>query len=185
MDLTKDKETALKVKKFLTFVLKHKPFFYKVRIDSEGFADIHYLTVCIKKKLGIDVTKEDIVNIVKRYSGGIFKLNAGEDRIAARSGHTFVFNGNIPDGFEPVTVLPGVLYCTMDKDDFYSSMNSDSIPLSNKKIMLVAHKQNPNLGQICLEVNTQKVLKKSEFYYNKQDTYFTKFITRESVTLHV
>ena len=185
MDLTKDKETALKVKKFLTFVLKHKPFFYKVRVDSEGFADIHYLTVCIKKKLRVDVTKEDLVNIVKRYSGGIFKLNASEDRMAAKSGHTFVFNGAIPDGFDLATELPSILYCIMNKEDFYASMNSDSIPLSNKKILLVAAKQKAEPDQICLEVNTQKVLKKSEFYYNKEDKYFTKFLTRESVTLHV
>jgi len=185
MDLIKEKEKSLKVKKFLSFVLQHKPFFYKVRIDENGFADIHYLTQVINKKLNIEITKEEIALIAKRFSGGIFKLNETEDRIAAKSGHTFTFNAKIPEGFEAVKDVPKRLYCNMGEADFYASMGSDIIPLSNHNITLTETQQPCNSGEISLEITTKKVAKKSEFYYNKAKGYYTKFLTKDSVALHV
>jgi len=185
MDPIAQKDKSLKVKKFLSFVLQHKPFFYKVRIDDGGFADIHYLTLCIKKKLNIDITKEEIVIIAKRFSGGIFKLNESEDRIAAKSGHTFTFNSKIPEGFELTEKVPSRLYCNMNSSDFYACLGSDTIPLSNHKIILTETQQGRQDGEISLEINTKKVAKKSEFYYNKTKGYYARFLTKDSVALHV
>jgi RNA:NAD 2'-phosphotransferase (TPT1/KptA family) len=187
MDIKTDKENITKVKKFLAFVLRHKPFFYKIKLDGEGFADAESLSKAIAKNLKITMTKEDIVDIAKKYSGGIFMANKDNTRIAARDGHTFIFNMNIPDGFVKADKVPKTLYAIISSKDMGNIFSSETIPLSNKKVYLTEFCPQKDDNTTVLTINTQKTIKKTEdFYYSQaEDLYFAKFITSDSVRIHV
>jgi RNA:NAD 2'-phosphotransferase (TPT1/KptA family) len=179
----------LKIKKFMSFVLRHKPFFYNIKLDSNGAADTDVLINAIRKHLNLEINKPNLVEIAKNMSGGMFKVSKDGSSIAARHGHTFIYNMNIPEGYElcEMKSLPNELYAVINKTDFLSYINADVIPLSNKSIKL--HASEPkNIGNdVVMKILTKKLdEKKTPVYYNKEsNTYFTKFITKNSVALNV
>lgn len=184
-----NKSDILKIKKFMSFTLRHKPFFYKIKLDGDGNASTDSLVTAIKNTLKIEVQKSDLVEIAKNLSGGIFKVSKDGSLIAARHGHTFIYNMTVPDGYAECDQkdIPNQLYAIINKIDFYSYMNSDIIPLSNKKIKLYAAEPKAVDDSVVIKVVTNKLdPKKSQVYYNKEDgSYFTKFLTKNSVVINV
>lgn len=187
MDIKADKDKIVKIKKFLAFVLRHKPFFYKIRLDGEGYADTSELARAVAKNLAIETTKEDLIDIAKKYSGGIFMANKDNTRIAARDGHTFIFNMNVPTGFLKIDKVPKTLYALVSRKDLGTMLLSEIIPLSNKRIFLTEFCPKEDDKTSIITINTSKTpMKKVEFYYSEgEDLYFAKFITADSVTIHV
>ena len=187
MDIKTDKDKITKIKKFLAFVLRHKPFFYKIKLDTDGFAGSEDLAKAVSNNLKMDVKKEDLIEIVKKYSGGIFVASKDSSKIAARDGHTFIFNMNVPDGFVKTNNVPKTLYGLITKKDFSNIFSSDIVPLSNKKVFLATVSPKEDDKNVILTINTQKTLKKTgEFYYNEDEgLYYAKFVTTDSIIIHV
>lgn len=181
------KEDVLKIKKLLAFILRHKPFFYKVKLDSEGGADTDILLGLVEKYCSVTILREDLIQLAKNYSGGIFKVSKDGSKISARAGHSFTYNLTVPDGFVEVSELPNDLYFSISSSDFGATIKSNFIPLSNKQILLSKTTIAKENGVVICHINTKKInIKEIKFYYNeKLDRFFTRFVPKNSIVINV
>jgi RNA:NAD 2'-phosphotransferase (TPT1/KptA family) len=141
----------------------------------------------IEKHFDMSISKDEFIYITKDLSGGIFKLSNDGSKICARHGHSFIYNLNVPEGFEPCVELPRELYFNISSNDFMANMKSDAIPLSNKKIVLTKHVPQKINATVTCKLNSQNIdLKTVKFYYNKNDdTFFTLVVPKNLVAIHV
>jgi putative RNA 2'-phosphotransferase len=177
-------EQIVKIKKMMAFMLRHKPFFYKIRLNGFGYAKTKDVTAAIKKSLKIEnLTEDDIVIISKQFSGGIFEIK--DDLVRARSGHTTIFNLNTPDGFIETSELPKELFCKLQSHDFI--MDSDSkLILCNKSYIMTSASVKSELGYTIIKINTKKSSSKGlKFYSQSSESYFTPFVFSDSISIHV
>lgn len=184
MNLDLTKEQILDIKKFMAFVLRHKPYFYHIKLDADGFAMQHVLVKAIEKNKKILINEEQLVEICKRHSGGIFIVK--DNKIKAKDGHTVTLNMNIPDGYIETKDVPNILYCLLDQSDISKIMVNSGISFGDTKLFLT-RVQTLADGKRVVTINAHKA--KSDlvkFYHNpSMDTYYTKHISSKYLSVHV
>jgi RNA:NAD 2'-phosphotransferase (TPT1/KptA family) len=185
MDMTLTKEQIYDIKKFMAFVLRHKPFFYHVKLDGEGYAPIEAVLRAISKNKKIEVTQEQLVEICKRHSGGIFLVK--DDKIKAREGHTVTLSMNIPEGFEESKDVPQTLYCLLDRALVGKIMVDGGLTLPDTKVTLSPTEPKPIENAKLVTIHAKKALKElTKFYANsKAGTYYARFIAARYLSVHV
>lgn len=185
MTLELTKEQIYDIKTFLAFVLRHKPHFYRVKLDGSGFADMDSIIKAISKNKKINISKEQLIEISKRYSGGIFVVQ--DDKIRARDGHTVILNMSIPDGYVEIADVPKILYMHMDKADVGKILSNNGVSLSGTNLCLVKESPAPSETKTIVSINTQKTKADSiKFYYNSgTGTYFARNIAARYISVHV
>jgi len=182
-----EKKQIYGVKSFLAFVLRHKPFFYKIKLDSDGFANIDFVLKALNTTKKSDVTKEQLIEIARKYSGGIFKVDINSNKIKAKDGHSVVFNMRVPDGLSETSEVPKQLYCLVSQDDVSNLMSSGGITFANKQTLLSSNPPNPIEGMSILTINSNKAKSDSvKFFLNKsKDMYFTRHLSSKYISVHV
>ncbi len=180
-----DKDIIWSIKKFLAFALRHKPFFYKVKLDKEGFADLTFTLKALNRNKKLEVTKEQLIDICRHHSGGIFKLDLERDKIKAKDGHSVIYNMNIPDGYIEATEIPGQLHCAIHRDDIKHMNKLKGLTLANKQIIL--SKELPVAEKNCLiiTIDSNKARRKKVKFYQNHTNYFSRFVPLDFVTIHV
>ena len=179
-----DKQQMSKIKDILAFILRHKPFFYKIKLNKEGYAQIKYLTKVIENKLKISIAEEDIVSIAKQYSGGIFQINKENNQIRAREGHTIIFNMSPPENFEETEEVPRMLYCKIPTSEVAGALSEKYI-FSNKGYVLVSTPLERGNKETVIIIDTKKSKAKGSKYFKKDEEYFTPFVIHDCVSIHV
>ena len=183
IDLTK--EQTYSIKTFMAFVLRHKPHFYRIKLDNDGYADIGHLLSAINKNKKINLEKEQLIDIAKRFSGGIFNVTG--DRIAAKSGHTVIFNMRVPDGFSEALDVPNTLFCLVDKADIVKMVGDGGLSFANNKITLSKSPAISTSTKSAISISSQKAKsEKVRFYYSiGSDSFFVHYIPSKFVSMHV
>ena len=187
MEKTIPKEQILKIKKFAAFVLRHKPFFYKIKLDKEGFASIESLLQAIAKSLKMETSKDAVVEILKNYSGGIFKVAKDGSKVRARYGHSYIFNMDVPVGFEEVTEVPSRLYVKMPRTELDPFMSSGLLILSNSGTCLSEEINSKDTKNFIASIESKKAIGKGvKFYKNeKSKEYYVATLNKEFVSINV
>lgn len=180
-DLTKDQ--IYSIKSFMAFVLRHKPYFYRVKLDNDGFADIHAVLSAINRNKNLDINKDQLIDIVKRFSGGIFAIEG--NKVKARSGHTVAYNMRIPEGFVEVTDIPNVLYCLVDKGLVSKIVSEGGIALSGQNVLLTREDPKPMTDKTKLTVHAQKAKAELVRFYAKEDQFFVHHLPSKFLSIHV
>jgi putative RNA 2'-phosphotransferase len=181
-----EKTKIAEIKSFLAFVLRHKPHFYKIKLDSEGFADFNKIIELIKQNKKVEISKEELIDIIKTKSGGIFQLNSDKTKIKARSGHSIIYNMNTPEGFIEINIVPKYLYCLIYKKEIMSIIQNKGLNLSNDVIKLLEIKPELEENKSILKIDSEKAIKTNKFYYNSNTKeYFCKFIPTQFLILNV
>lgn len=182
MELTK--EQLYEIKKFMAFVLRHKPYFYHIKLDAEGYASQSSIVKAIAKNKKIVITQEQLVEICKRLAGGIFVIK--DDKVKARDGHTVTLNMTIPDGFVESKDVPNSLFCLLDKTEIGKIMLNGGISFGDVKA-LMTKSQSAAEGKSIVTVNANKAKSDAvKFYHNpKTDTYYARHIAARYLSVHV
>ena len=182
--MTLTKEQIYDIKKFLAFVLRHKPYLYHIKLDVDGFATKTSLIRAIAKSKKINLTTEDLVEICKRHSGGIFVIK--DDKIKARAGHTLTLNMNLPEGYAECKDVPDILYFLLDKFEIGKIMISGGISLGDAKI-LITKSIVVSGDKTSVIINARKAKSDSvKFYYNPStDMYYVRHLASRYLSVHV
>ena len=187
MKLDLDKKQIYSVKSFLAFVLRHKPFFYKIKLDSDGKASIDNVLNALNTAKKMTLTKDQLIEIAKRFSGGIFHVDVKENKIGAKSGHSILFNMKVPDGFIETKEVPKQLFCSVIQNDIANMIETGGITFANRQVVLMPQQMPHKEGMSGLTINSSKAKSDSvKFYFNEEkDAYFTRHLSSKYVSLHV
>ncbi len=182
MELTK--EQLFEIKKFMAFVLRHKPYFYHIKLDAEGYAPQSAVIKAISNHKKIDITQEQLVEICKRLSGGIFIVK--DDKVKARDGHTVTLNMNIPKGFVETAEVPNALFVLLDKTEVGKILVNDGISLGDIGAVLTKTQTTAD-GKSVVTVNSHKAKSAAvKFYHDPStDTYYARHIAARYLSVHV
>lgn len=82
-------QKELKLSKAITFILRHRPFTFKVTLDKQGYCGLTDLVTALNaQEKFADVTLQDILHIVETCPKQRFEVNNG--KIRARYGHSIL-----------------------------------------------------------------------------------------------
>ncbi len=178
------KEQLFEIKKFMAFVLRHKPYFYNVKLDSEGYALQRVIVRAIAKNKKISITQEQLVEICKRHSGGIFLVK--DDKVKARDGHTVTLNMAIPSGFAVCQDVPNTLFCLLDRAEVGKILVNDGISFGDAKVTMTKTQTNAE-GKSVVTIHSSKAKSDSvKFYHNPNtDEYYARHIAARYLSVHV
>ena len=95
----------IRISKFLSFVLRHKPQAAGLALDREGWAKVEDLLLGAGRN-GIDLDRETLRAIVAASDKKRFTLSPDGTRIRAAQGHS---TGHVDIAFEPIQP-PDILY---------------------------------------------------------------------------
>jgi len=87
---------TMKVSKFLSLVLRHKPEHIRLTLDREGWADIDEL-IARAGTHGMPLTRETVLRVVETSDKQRFALDQAGQRIRANQGHSI----DVDLGLEP------------------------------------------------------------------------------------
>jgi putative RNA 2'-phosphotransferase len=185
MPIELTKEQIYDIKSFMAFVLRHKPYFYRIKLDDDGFASLDSVLVAVRKNKKLDITKEQLIDIIKKFSGGIFLLQ--DNKVKARTGHTVIYNMKVPEDFVETTDVPSLLYFYIDKSEISKIVTEGGITLSGKDTYMISRSAPTPVGKTEVTVSTGKARAALvKFYYHKeQDLYFTHHLPSKFVSVHV
>ena len=80
-------QEIVKVSKFLSYVLRHKPDSIGLQLNAQGWASVDELIECARKQ-GKQLTRERIAQAVRDNDKQRFSLSEDGDRIRANQGHS-------------------------------------------------------------------------------------------------
>lgn len=99
-----DKEEAVRLSKFLSLVLRHKPETIGIQLDTNGWTDVPTLIENINRT-GRSIDFEMLESIVETNAKQRFAFNASRDKIRASQGHSV----QVDLGYTAM-VPPAILY---------------------------------------------------------------------------
>ena len=77
----------IKISKFLSLVLRHKPEKIGIQLDPNGWVDVDTLLAKVNR-YGIELDRKTLVHIVETNSKKRFAFNSSFDKIRASQGHS-------------------------------------------------------------------------------------------------
>jgi len=181
----KDSNESINICKFLTFILRHKPFVAKIQLDENGFAEIDKVLLAVKKIKNIDIDEQKLSSIIKRFANKILEIK--DKKIRAKFGHSVILNMNVPSGFVEIKDIPHTLFSIIDSREMWSIMSSGLKP-SNLKSNFVSDnaRLKPLENMKIIKIDSEKASKSSNFYYDKDsNTYFCKFVPSNFISYSI
>lgn len=119
---------AIRVSKFLSYLLRHNPYNFKLEIDKEGFANIEDIIHVLREKFTF-VDREYFENLVKNSQKKRFEIRDG--KIRALYGHSINIEIRYPE-IKP----PQVLYHGTSEKALRSILKQGLKPMGRKKVHL-------------------------------------------------
>jgi len=103
-DRGKQDSDFIRISKFLSLVLRHKPERFGLSLDQHGWARVDQL-LAAANRAGVSVNKERLQQVVRRNDKQRFALSRGGCRIRANYGHSV----SVDLGLQPVKP-PDILF---------------------------------------------------------------------------
>ena len=97
----------VKTSKRLSYVLRHNPASVEVELDPSGWVDLDVLVKQLKRVGGMEVTKEQIVEVVETNDKKRFELIDG--RIRAAQGHSVEIELGLASSVPPPVLWHGTV----------------------------------------------------------------------------
>lgn len=166
-------QSDIKLSKTITFILRHRPFAFNVRLDSRGYCSLtDLLTALTSQERFADVTLDDILHIVETCPKQRFEIKDG--KIRARYGHS-ILDLELPTSHPPDILYHGTVTSSLDsiRQKGISEMNRKHVHLVEeqaKQFSIEAASRKKQQGRNnrvhLLPVNTVKALMLGVKFYN-------------------
>src|SRR3954468_10703169 len=108
----------VRLSKFLSFVLRHRPDEIGLRLDREGWADVDEL-LGAAKRAGVDLRRNQLEDIVDQNEKRRFAFSQDGTKIRASQGHSV----QVDLGLEPRSPPERLYHGTADR--FWASIRID------------------------------------------------------------
>lgn len=83
-------KNLVRLSKFLSYMLRHRPDRYGLAMDEEGFTDLESVWEQVEKRFGTRFARQDIIRLVEDMPEGKQRLEIRDERIRAMYGHSKV-----------------------------------------------------------------------------------------------
>jgi len=179
-----NKKKHIKLSKFLSLILRHKPEIIQIQLDKNGWANVNKL---IKKlnNYGKKIDFETLKYIVKTNSKKRFAFNEDQSKIRANQGHSLKIDLNYPPVIPPKKLYHG----TCEK--FLKSILKNGLEKRNRQhVHLTSNIETAiTVGQrhgkpVVLEIQTEKMHKKRhKFYLSENKIWLTNYVPIEYIKI--
>lgn len=157
----------VKLGKYLSLILRHKPEVIDIKLDQHGWANVDELLIGINRQ-GRFINRELLNEIVKTNNKKRYQYNNDFTKIRASQGHSINVDVNLQEKVPPNTLYHGTALRYLDEIKLFGikKMNRLYVHLSKDKETAI------NVGKrhgkaIILEIDTKKMLNDGhKFYYS-------------------
>lgn len=101
-----DNKRQIKISKFLSYVLRHRPESIGIELDSAGYAEVSQLLECAKDN-GFQITLDELTKVVKESDKQRFALSDDGLNIRASYGHSIPLDLDYSPGVPPDLLYHG------------------------------------------------------------------------------
>ena len=125
------KEELVKLSKFLSLILRHKPEVIGLMLDAQGWADVNELLHKAQAS-GKNINSETLAEIVRRNEKQRFGFNEDFTKIRARQGHSIAVDLQLQPKTPPVLLYHGTVERNLPsiKEKGLSRQNRQHVHLS-------------------------------------------------------
>ncbi|MHA1294665.1 MAG: RNA 2'-phosphotransferase [Promethearchaeota archaeon] len=181
------KKDYIKISKFLSFILRHHPEIYGIKLNSDGFADLEQIIDILNQKFKFNdfkgITKKILKNIIKKSDKCRYEIS--NNKIRAYYGHSIKEKiimdelKKIPKKLFHGTTLKA--YRCIKKEGL-KNKSRQYVHLTNniKNAEIVAKRRTNN--PIILEINTDNAKKDGVKFYKSGDMFLADFIPPEHIS---
>lgn len=175
-----DKKTEQQLSKFMSFILRHKPEKFGLKLSKDGSCTIEELVNVINVENNWHITGKDIHQVVENCSKQRYSIEG--ERIKANYGHSSV---KIP---RKASIPPKILYHGTNKKvvdkilhEGIKSMGRDVHMSEGKEFATLAGQRRGEL--VILEIDAEKASKDGiEFYFAENEVWLSEFIPSKYLT---
>ncbi len=174
-------ERKTKISKLLSYILRHNPFKFNLKLDAYGYADIDDILQIINERF-TGFTIDMLLDLVKNDAKGRFEIS--NNKIRATYGHSVAVKlPNLP--VEPPRFLyHGTSEEALDKilnEGFLKPMQRQFVHLSQNKEdafrVGLRHTKKP----IILEISAHMAYLDGIEFFRQKNTYLARFIPKEYI----
>ncbi|TFF88996.1 MAG: RNA 2'-phosphotransferase [Promethearchaeota archaeon] len=177
------KKEYVKISKFLSYILRHNPYKYDLKLDKRGFTSLSRIIRILNHRFkDFNINKQLLQKIIQKSDKERFQI-IGE-RIRALYGHS------IPEQIqmEPIKEVPKFLYHGTTKKAFLQikeqglkNKSRQYVHLSNNIDDAIKVGKRRTNKPIILLIDTQKAKKASVKFYKSGDIYLSNFVPPEFI----
>lgn len=176
----------VKIGKYISLILRHKPWIIGIDLDKNGWADTKELIEGVRKKYP-DFNMEQLEYIVLNNDKKRYSFNEDKSKIRARQGHSINVDVELKEAEPPKFLYHGTA------DRFLDSIMSDGlVPKSRLYVHLskdekTAEKVGKRHGKpVVLKIETGRMAKAGfKFYLSENEVWLTKTVPPEYLNLIV
>lgn len=163
----------VKLSKFLSFVLRHKPEEIGIKLDSHGWANVSEILQ------GMKISMEDLEFIVENNNKKRYSFNDDKSKIRANQGHSSSLHIDLglKEKIPPVVLFHGTKRQFLDKilKQGLKPMRRDHVHLSDnvQTAKIVADRRKGE--SVLLQVDAARMVKDGQkFYLSENNVWLTK-----------
>lgn len=172
------KESLVKISKFISLVLRHRPDKIGIKLDINGWCDVYEL-IEKSKKYGCFFNLQELKEVVETNEKQRFAFNHDNTKIRANQGHSI----SVDLELKPMTP-PSVLYHGTS-ERFLSSILKEGIKKMNRQHVHLssdietARKVGSRHGKVVvLEIDTAAMIKAGNVFYRSENhVWLTDFVS--------
>lgn len=184
LEAVKINNNDVKLGKFISLILRHKPEIIGISLDPHGWADVSELIDGINKS-GHEIDFETLERIVRENNKKRYSFNADKTKIRANQGHSINVNVELKKVIPPEVLYHGTAERFLDsiKEKGILKMSRQYVHLSkNKETAVDVGKRHGK--PIVLVIHTKPMIKDGfEFYLSENRVYMCKYIPWKYVSL--
>lgn len=169
MTLSKGKEEALS--RLMSYILRHNPYKFGLRLNDKGYCSLTALLTAIKKERKFeDTTLDDIKQVVQNCEKQRYEIT--NNKVRARYGHSKVRALREPST-PPTTLIHGTVENRLPsiKEKGLLSMERQHVHLATEEskdfAILSANRRAKNTNVVLLIIDTVKAQEKGVLFYDE------------------
>ncbi|MDH5680969.1 MAG: RNA 2'-phosphotransferase [Spirochaetota bacterium] len=167
----------VKLSKFLSFILRHKPESIGITLDEEGWAKVDEI---IEKSAssGQSLSRELIAHVVKTNNKKRFLLSEDQRRIRANQGHSIDVNLKLEAKIPPDTLYHGTAEKYLDSilNSGIEKRNKQHFHLSGDSASASSVDQRHGRAIVLEILSSEKVIDGYSFYLSENGVWLTDFV---------
>jgi putative RNA 2'-phosphotransferase len=183
MEKNKPMKNIIQASKFLSLVLRHKPAVIHLNMDNNGWVDIDELINNTNKYKNMQLTKETLMEVVKKNDKQRFIIDNEKNKIRANQGHSI----SIDLALKP-QIPPDELYHGTAAKFLKSIMENGIKPMSRQYVHLsgmaeIAETVGKRHGKpVVLKINAKAMYDKGhKFYLSENKVWLVDYVPKEYI----
>jgi len=173
----------IKISKFLSYILRHNPYQFKLKLDRYGFADLDEVLKILKKKFP-QIEKNELEELVYEDKQSRFQIKG--NKIRARYGHSIDVKP-----FSNNKDIPQILYHGTSRKNLNSILKEGLKPQKRKFVHLSLEIEEAkrvgkrkDLNPVILKIDVKKAKKEGVRFWCEEKVVLATPIPPDCISIH-